>query len=106
MPENNEKRNQALEEYEQIKNNPAISSDLAKTNIVATILTIIAWVTFIGGFIMGIVYGNVEIEGYYSDYTEFSFQVAFIYWAVSFISGMMLLGFAEIIKLLEDIKNK
>ncbi len=76
-----------------------------KTNTIASILTVIAWITFIGGFIAGIVLGRVEADSYYS-YTEFSFAVALIYWGVSFLSGISILAFAEIIKLLNDIKNK
>ena len=78
-------------------------------NPVATALTVIAWVIFIGGFIAGIVLGRVEVEkGYYYTYTdtEFSFAIAFVYWCVSLISGTVFLGFAEIIKLLNAIKRK
>lgn len=79
-------------------------------NPVAVALTIIAWLTFIGGFITGFVFGNVEIvsDSYYSSYTEtaFSFTVAFTYWCITLISGTMFLGFAEIIKLLDAIKKK
>lgn len=81
------------------------SSALKPTNPVATALTIIAWIIYIGGFIAGISFANVEVGTYYS-YEEFSFAVALTYWAVSLISGTMFLGFAEIIKLLHDIKNK
>lgn len=76
-----------------------------KTNTIASILTFIAWLIFIIGFLAGVILGNVEVGTYYS-HTEFSFAVALIYWAVSFISGISILAFAEIIKLLNDIKNK
>ena len=55
---------------------------------------------FISGFIYGIYIGSE----YYVD--EFSFSLAFISWIITLISGMTFLGFAEIIKLLEAIKNK
>ncbi len=85
------------------------SADDSYTNTISTALKVIAWIVFIGGFICGIVLGNVEVvKGVYYTYTdtEFSFAHAFTYWAISFISGMSFLGFAEIIKLLTDIKHK
>ncbi len=78
-------------------------------NTISTVFKVLAWIIFIGGFIAGIALGRVEVtRGYYYTYTdtEFSFAQAFIYWAISFISGMAFLGFAEIIQLLTDIKNK
>ncbi|MBR3994341.1 MAG: hypothetical protein IKI97_03575 [Clostridia bacterium] len=78
-------------------------------NAVAIVLTIIAWITFIVGFFAGIAFGIEKAEiGIYYTYTdtEFSFATAFAYWCASFISGTMFLGFAEIIKLLDNIKNK
>ena len=78
-------------------------------NPIFTALTAIAWIIFIGGFIAGIALGTVEVErGYHYTYTdtEFSFAIAVVYWGISLISGTMFLGFAEIIKLLETIKNK
>ncbi len=112
------------EEYEKIKefglqkNQTGRISDIksasdstisTNTNGISKILSVIAWLIFIGGFIAGIIFGNVEVtKGVYYTYTdtEFSFAIAFTYWCVSFISGMLMLGFAEIISLLNDIKNK
>ncbi len=62
-------------------------------NVIATIMTVIAIIVFIGGFIGGC----VMIE---------EFVIALIVWASSFTGGMMFLGFAEIINLLTAIKNK
>ncbi len=90
------------EEYEEILK---FSKDEGG-NVIAKVLTCIAWIVFVGGFLVGIALGNVEVEGYYSYHKEFSFAIAFGYWCTSFISGMVFLGFAEIIKLLNDIKNK
>ncbi len=96
------------EEYQKVKEYSK-KEETKENNPIATLLTIIAWIVFAGGFIAGIVLGTVEVErGYYYTYTdtEFSFAVAFVYWCVSLISGTMFLGFAEIIKLLDAIKNK
>lgn len=72
-------------------------------NNVATVLKVIAWIIYIGGFIAGIVLGNVGNTSYHSD---FSFPLAFGCWGAVFVSGTLVLGFAEIIKLLTEIRNK
>ena len=87
------------EEYEQIKKYAGMDSAPGNNNVIANVLTVIAWLTYICGFIAGIILG--QDAG-----IEFDMQVAFIYWATTFVSGTMLLGFAEIIKLLTAIKNK
>lgn len=95
-------------EYEILKNFSK-SEEKKENNAVALALKVIAWIIMIGGFIAGIVLGNVEVtKGYYYTYTdtEFSFTIALTYWAVSLISGIFILGFSEIIKLLNAIKNK
>lgn len=92
------------EEYQQIKELSNTTNPVEK-NIVASILTGSAWIIFIVGFILGIVFGNVEIEIPFADYSEFSFAIALIYWATSFISGLILLGIAEIIKLINNVSN-
>lgn len=98
------------EEYEEIKRHTnKTEKDESKGNSIAIALTAIAVIIYIVGFIAGIAYGTVEVEsGYYYTYTEteFSFAIAFTYWCTTFISGTIFLGFAEIIKLLNDIKNK
>lgn len=78
------------------------SSALKPTNPIASALSIIAVLIYFGGFIAGIVLG-VEAADLYKD---FAFSVAFVYWATALISGTLFLGFAEVIKLLNDIKNK
>ena len=67
-------------------------------NGVASLLTFCAVVVYIGAFIIGIVLGKVL--------GKFSFSVAVVYWAAGFLSGSMMLGIAEIIKLLQEIKNR
>ena len=102
------------EEYEEIKKYSNQSKDtfqdyFSNDNPIATALTVIAVIIFIGGFIAGIALGRVVVDRGYSyryTYTEFSFAAAFVYWFASFVSGMVFLGFAEIIKLLTEIKNK
>lgn len=94
------------EEYEEILkysniDNTQIESDDVKTNsnTIATIFSVIAVFIFILGLFLGIVLGDAI--GY-----KFSIGVALICWGSGFVVGMLMLGFAEIIKLLTAIKNK
>jgi hypothetical protein len=81
--------------------------DDEKTNTVATVLTVLAWLIFVTGLIAGIVLGTEagEVTSYYGD-PSFEFSAAWPCWIVSFISGIFVLGFSEIIKLLQKIYNK
>ena len=81
--------------------NTQIESDDVKTNsnIIATIFSVIAVFIFILGLFLGFVLGDAI--GY-----KFSIGVALICWGSGFVGGMLMLGFAEIIKLLTAIKNK
>ena len=67
-------------------------------------LTGIAYAIFIIGAILGFVIGYTK--DILDDTYSFSFAIAIAWWGVSFIGGMFTLGFAEIIKLLNAIKNK
>lgn len=95
------------EEYEEILKYCKQSDNTTpvnKENKVAKVLTGIAYAIFIVGAILGFAMGytkNIPEDTYY-----FSFAVAVAWWCVSFIGGMFMLGFAEIIKLLNAIKNK
>lgn len=62
-------------------------------NLVATTIKVIAWLTFIGGIILGIIF-IVSLS---------DFLNALVAWVSSFISGTLLLGFAEIITLLQKL---
>lgn len=79
-------------------------------NNIAEILIVIAWLIYISGFFAGIILGNQDVihPGIYLSYTtkEFSIAVAIICWASAFISGSLILGLAEVIKLLQGIEDK
>ena len=64
-------------------------------NSVASVIRALAWVTIFCGLILGFLLGKDP----YDD--EFSFVRALIYWFAGFVSGMMLMGFSEIIRLLQ-----
>ena len=73
-------------------------------NIIAKIITVVAWVVFIGGFVLGIIVGSNTgnpLAAYAKYEPEFNFLSAIFCWAGAFISGILLLGFAEIIKMQE-----
>ena len=98
------------EEFEEIKHYAQINlkhnNDDDRNNAVAGALTAIAVVIFIAGLILGLVMGIDEVGSRRNPEYEWDFAVTMIYWGSAFISGMMFLGFAEIIKLLTAIKNK
>ena len=68
-------------------------------NGIASLIKVIAWLDFVGWFIIGIVLGR----GLYGDFSFFS---CLLYWVIGLVSGVMLLGFAEIIQLLHTINQK
>lgn len=95
------------EEYEEILKYCKQSDNTTpvnKENKVAKVLTGIAYAIFIIGAILGFVMGYTK--DILDDTYSFSFAIAIAWWGVSFIGGMFMLGFAEIIKLLNAIKNK
>lgn len=100
------------EEYAEIlkyrKKEPAVSLSTG-ANTISVLFKAIGYFIFLIGFIVGIASSNVEVvTGTYYQHTttEFSWALAFTYWGVAFISGMVFLGFSEIIQLLTDLKNK
>jgi hypothetical protein len=82
---------------------PSISSKV-KTNKITIMLIITALIIYIGGFFIGLVLGNTG--GEFSGLAIFSFNEALIYWFPAFIIGTVLLGFAEIINLIQKKDNK
>ena len=72
-------------------------------NGVAICFIVFAVLTFVGGFILGIVMG---VAGAYGSDSDFNFGLAIVYWVASFVSGMMFIAIAEVLKLLTAIKNK
>ena len=79
------------EEYAEIKKHSFNYSP--NKNMVALALTVIAWIIYVAGFIGGFIVAD-------------NAAAALTYWFGALISGTTFLGFAEIIKLLNDIKNK
>ena len=91
------------EEFDALKNclNDTEEKDettsTSEHSTIATILMVVAWVIYIGGFIAGFVLGVDR-------YGDFS-PMAFVWWAVFFVAGTLYAGFAKVINLLCDIKQ-
>lgn len=87
------------EEYAEILKYASIkdTSESGK-NGVATVLKIIGIVFYIVGFIGGCIAGAA--------YRDFDYLTALYYWVAGIISGTLFLGFAEVIKLLQEIRDK
>lgn len=86
-------------------------SSQATENAVGKALKTFAWATIIVGFILGIVMAEVEVPYEsilfgYDTRTEFSWTIALTYWSDAFLAGLIFLGFAEIIILLQKIVDK
>lgn len=93
------------EDYEELKKH-LDKGEHKKHKTIALILTVIAWVIFVVGFVAGMSFANIVVDPYdVMNGSYFSFSIAFTYWSVSLISGAIILGFAEIIKILDDIKK-
>ena len=76
-------------------------------NKVAIALKVIAWIDYIAGIIWGIVSStDKSYIGYGLYHTDFSFETALVYWSIAILSGTLILGFSEIISLLNEIKHQ
>lgn len=87
------------EEYEKLKEYSDNSNEVSnkkKYNVVALLLKVIAGLIFGCGFISGIAIS----------YDTRDLIALLICWCSAFVSGVVFLGFAEIIQLLDDIKKK
>jgi len=99
------------EEYEELVKvikKGAVNEASTSSNGVATTLTVIAGIIFFIGFIVGIFMGTEAKYDLFNERveSEFALDIAFEYWGIYFVIGMLFLGFAEIIKLLQAIKDK
>lgn len=80
-------------------------------NPIAILMIIVAITIFVGGLVLGIVFGKetrVLNSGRYNEETEqvFSFWIALIYWVSAFVGGSLFLGLAEIINRLSSIDEQ
>ena len=77
-------------------------------NVMAKSLSAVGWFFIIGGIIAGFIAGATmeTISSYITQKGTFQWTVAITYWVISFVSGILMLGVAEIIDLLENINSK
>ncbi|MCL7749203.1 hypothetical protein [Halalkalibacter alkaliphilus] len=77
-------------------------------NKIAIAIKVIAVLQIIVGFFAGLIAANVEVSYTYltGTYTEFNWTIAIIWWLASIITSIFLLGFAEIVHLLQKIADK
>lgn len=113
------------EEWEKIKNAYQVEKSLdpkdetpvitgESGNSIAGALKAIGVITYIAGFILGIVMGMgggaLKSMAYYGvgygGGNKFSFALALVFWVAGFVMGTMMLGFGEIVRLLHSIDQK
>ena len=73
-------------------------------NTISNVLTILALLIFFGGAFAGIILGRqrINVEDYYTRIEiVFVWQTAITIWLTSLLSGVLLIAFSEIIKLLK-----
>lgn len=89
------------EEFEMIQKayNEA-HTEKPESNGIATFFMVLGWITVIAGLIESLSAASGD-KG-----ESFTFSVFIIHFAVTLIASMMYFGFGEVIKLLNDIKNK
>ena len=83
------------------KENYNVSVDDAENNKMASILKVIAIIEIICGFIVGGILGDTFEIGY-----DYNWGLCIGIIVASFINGIFIMGFAEVIQLLQDIKDK
>ncbi|QHS23769.1 hypothetical protein GWK91_12780 [Virgibacillus sp. MSP4-1] len=75
-------------------------------NIIAKALYVIGILEIVAGIILGIAFGNVEVDEYFSSYNEFSWSIFFMWSIAGTVSGVLFIGFSEVIKILENMANR
>jgi fructose-specific phosphotransferase system IIC component len=78
------------------------------SNSIAKSLSAIGWFFIIGGIVAGFIAGikTETVVSYFTKNMNFQWTVAIVYWVVSLVSGVLMLGVAEIINLLERLYAK
>lgn len=81
--------------------NKNVATKQNSNNKMASILRVIAIIEIVCGFILGGILGDTFEIGY-----DYNLGLCIGIIVASFISGIFILGFAEVIQLLQDIKDK
>jgi hypothetical protein len=72
-------------------------------NLVGKIILVIGFVEIFAGLLVGLVFGSAT-DAYGT--STFNIKIALIWWISGFVTGMLFIGFSEVIKLLDNINNK
>ena len=102
LHENSADETEKVSKMVDIRLNEPPKEVIKDSNLISNIVTITSWIVIIVGIIAGL--AMASNKGKYED--EFSFSIAFTIWASSILTGIVLLGLAEVIKLLNSIKQK
>jgi hypothetical protein len=92
-----------MEKLKQFGHSDVLVENSFKGNYVGVIIRVIGFVAIIAGIIVGIVQGNIignMVTG------GFNFSVALNWWVSAIIIGVLFIGFAEIVNLLDAIHKK
>lgn len=81
--------------------NKDVATKQNSNNKMASILRVIAIIEIVCGFILGGILGDTFEIGY-----DYNWGLCIGIIVASFISGIFILGFAEVIQLLQEIKDK
>lgn len=84
----------------------ARSNVIVARNKISKLLLVVAWFIIALGFIVGLREGIIKIgSGRFAEY-KWDYVVSLVDWIITAITGIVFIGFSEIINLLEKIKNK
>jgi vacuolar-type H+-ATPase subunit I/STV1 len=91
------------EKLKQYGHTDVLVEDSFKGNYVGVIIKIIGFLVIIAGIISGIIQG-IQIGNMLTG--QFNFSVALYWWTCSIVAGILIVGVAEIIHLLDAIHKK
>jgi hypothetical protein len=76
-------------------------------NTIAVWLKCFAWLEIVCSIIMGFVMSKAEVYEFFGyGYEDRVWGVAFVWWVSGIFGGIVLLGFAEIIQILHDMRER
>ncbi|KGP92728.1 hypothetical protein N780_13450 [Pontibacillus chungwhensis BH030062] len=112
---NDKKDYKTLEENESLKDKEETKIEVMNTetnfpeseeNVIAKLLLAIGIIQIVAGFICGIVFSQGEAEGAFDHETQFNFTIFFTWFLSTLVSGVLIIGFSEVVRLLHDINKK
>ena len=86
----------------ELKNNDK-SEKIGIRNRIAAVINVFGYLEIVIGIIVGFYLANKDVVMVEYFFEDFKWGLAFAWWAASFLSGILILGFSEIIELLDRI---